>query len=209
MNKLIITFLSVIFFGNAFADQQIDNKNQQSDIQNEQVPTLTVGKIKFEVESLRVAAPNIGGHATIWLKITNNSNKTVCLNANSINAASALVNEYGVKWFLNGQNGVTGIGVMGYGVASTNNPLNPGESTIASIDLLPMDITVTNYGNQFNFSMEFVSYRDRGDGKLFSEGSYPVTFIGLHQSSVASNIQQDLKGAGSKVEGIFKSIFGN
>ncbi len=168
------------------------------------IPTQTVKNLTFKITSLRIGSwPRT---ASIWITVTNNGTTPVALNYNGMHD-SIFVNEYGDKWYYNS---VSGVGYANASYASMDYVVPPGGELRATINMINSGIGPSqSNGNTFNFQTEFLSYRDLGGGRLQKDQLYPVSFVGIHESSIVGNAKDQVENAGGRIKNAFKSLCGN
>lgn len=179
------------------------NSTQQDVVQKE-----TVDDLEFKADPLQISRdqnttmPNT--YLTVFLTIKNKGTMPVSLNY--LDSSGVLINQFSQSWsFISS----TGIGLDNGGTTSLDYVIQPGaeiKATLRYADILPEN---QSPGNNFNFSATFTSYVDTGGGRLKEVHVYPVSFIGLHKSSLIKSGINDLKSVGSQLKNTFKNFFGN
>jgi hypothetical protein len=181
------------------------NSNQQDVLQKEAVDDL-----EFDVNSLQMSQDQggsvfVSSFLTVYLTIKNNGSTPVSLNY--LLNSGVMVNEFSELWFFKS---ISGVGLDTGTTTSLDYVIQPGDETKATIVFSNMP-TQSNksLGTNFNFSATFTSYVDTGGGRLKEVHIYPVSFIGLHKSSIMKSGIDDIKSVGSQLKNTFKNFFGN
>ena len=176
------------------------------------VPTQTVGDLTFKITSLRISSSStISLHtASIWMTIKNNGKTPIALNYSASDGGN-FVNEFGDRWNFNS---VSGVGLASSNSASMDYLVAPGGELRAVITMNNAALSPNqSNGNTFNFEAIFLSFRDIGGGRLHKDHTYPVSFVGIHESSIVSNVRDQVKdqvkGVSGQIQNALKSIFGN
>lgn len=182
----------------------------------EKLPEVRVGELSFKVTSLRISRVKPNKYAsrdetwaTLALTITNHGKEPIALDYKG--GSASFVNEHGYAWTerhdLSGRE-ISGLPVEGNNQASVDYVVDPGGQLSATIPLFSELSPNQSTGTTFNFQAVFSSFKDMGEGRLKRLRSYPVSFIGLKQSSTPEASGTDLKNGTSNSNFDLKGVLG-
>lgn len=172
------------------------------------VPEAVVGDLAWQVVSLRVTQPqpyrgsSLYSNAFVTLQIRNTSAVPVALNY--VSDSGRVVDDRGYVYEQNWMTTVEGVGLATKSEASSEYVIPPGSAITARI-MLPRQFKKNEtLGSSFDFSAEFVSVQDLGEGRLRNLRKYPVSFIGLQKAGI---VQGQVEEVGGQLKKAFGSIF--
>lgn len=183
-----------------------------SSLKAEPIPEARVGDLVFKVNALRVSKESrltgFASNATISMTITNVGETPIALDYAA--GKVSFVNEIGQYWddrFVD--HAMTGLPTAKARSAGINVVIKPGSEVQATLKLFYETLIDTHeIGDNFNFEVEFESYRDMGEGEVRKVRTYPVSFLGLHQSSMQVAAKQGMQDFGNALKKSFGSMFG-
>jgi hypothetical protein len=171
-------------------------------------PEVVVGDLVWRMVSLRVTQPqpyrggSLYSNAFITLQVRNTSAAPVLLNY--VSDSGRVVDDRGYVYEQNWMTTVEGVGLATKNQASSEYVVPPGAAITARI-MLPRQFKKNEtLGNSFDFSAEFLSVEDLGEGRLRNLRKYPVSFIGLQKASI---VQGQVEEVGGQLKKAFGSIF--
>jgi len=191
------------------------DKNTRADTspQPELLPEVHVGELGFKVTSLRVSRDDrviggFGSNANISMTITNDGNTPVALDY--VKGKASFVNEYGYYWSdHNEDQAIVGLPTATANSAGVNVVIKPGSELHVTLTLFYETLNgKQTVGDNFNFEAEFRSYQNMGEGEVKQLRTYPVSFVGLQQSSLQDDAKQGLQDFGDSLKKGFGGLFG-
>lgn len=171
-------------------------------------PEIVVGDLAWRVVSLRVTQPqpyrgsSLYSNAFVTLQIRNASSVPVALNY--VSGSGRVVDDRGYVYEQNWMTTVEGVGLAKKNEASSEYVVPAGGSITARV-MLPREFRKNEtLGSSFDFSAEFLSVEDLGEGRLKNLRKYPVSFIGLQKAGI---VQGQVEEVGGQLKKAFGSIF--